>query len=199
MPNDFEFDEGFKYLSKNFSTQGKRAEYTKDQQEIIKDAFRGIALETWQTMIRTLIETQTYLPRTNAFYKAKNDIEESGGKERSRVPCNICDGEGLIAAIGKFSDMFPRLCYVRNYRCSCGNGINNWSKKIAFRKNAADERIEEWCKQREIPAALAKYSEEPAGEGPLVVSVNEDRYPKETRQEPGEVAPGGTPKVGPII
>lgn len=153
------FNKGFKLLEENF---GK--DFTQAQKNIIKDSFRTtIAPETWEAMMRVLIETQTYLPRTDAFYKARYGIKETSESERVHVPCHICDGVGLIAAIGKFGEAYPNMRYTRQYRCSCPNS-KNWSKQIKRRSEATGaelEQIEMWVTQRQIQHEFRAYDERP--------------------------------------
>ena len=92
--NKSEFTTGLRLLTENYSTVGKAAGFTTGQEDIFWEAFKDVTGDAWRLMIRSIIETQTYLPRTNAFYKAKNDIGQGDGLiERVRVECNLCDGE----------------------------------------------------------------------------------------------------------
>lgn len=153
--NDMVFTDGLEHLTKNFSTDKTQAVFTDDQKDILWKYFQAVTDETWKAMIRALVETQKWLPKTDAFFKAKEQIEAGDGiRERVRVECNLCDGEGVVAAIGKFSAVFVDTYYTRNYRCSCPNGVRNWSKQIAFRRDSTDEKVEDWLKQGQIGDAM---------------------------------------------
>lgn len=129
-----EFNLEIDVLEANYGSEGKNAEYTEAQKDILWDEYRTVNLLSFKEMIKWLIRNSRFLPRTSQFYDALQEIEKESGEGVDRdirhvdVECNLCNRLGLRWGIFR-SPWKNCQFYVAVAKCSCRNS-ENWHKKI---------------------------------------------------------------------
>lgn len=127
------FHQELSMIAKNFGVRGKIFE---DKTELLWQEFNKVPSETWKRACRAIIENDDKFPNIKRFKTILAEVArylQYKGSDVPAVPCDRCDGAGLLTAykLNGEEKILGEYCF----RCNCENAayqstnIPKWEEK----------------------------------------------------------------------